>query len=444
MSPEHTASTLASRAHSIARRPGQLRVRIGDRPNSTVPVESGAPITFGRSRAAQVVIADQSVSKVHFSLRAVDGGVELEDLGSKNGTWFGERRVRRMTLLPRDRFWAGEVCIQLIDVDHVDVEVAQESEWGLLHGQSVAMRELFARLTQHAHTGVDLLIHGETGTGKDQAARSIHVRSPRSGGPFVVLECGVLPAALADAMLFGFRREVFEDAQSDQAGVFERADGGTLLIEDIDLLSHELQPKLLHVLEARQVSRLGEPERVRQLDLRVIATTRRDLSAEVRAQRFREDLCHRIASTSVRMPPLRERDADLFFLADRVLAGLREPHESPITLGDDAKVLMGAYDWPGNVRELDRTIRRSASLCRDRVIRSEDLEFGPAGSWPDKVAVALGGAEDYEALHESLDKLYLPRVLDECGTISASARRLGITRDRLRAKLRALGLGGED
>jgi DNA-binding NtrC family response regulator len=442
MAPEHTASTLGSRAHAIARRPGQLCVRIGDGPNSVIPLQSGAAITFGRSRAAQVVIADQSVSKVHFSLRAVEGGVELEDLGSKNGTWFGQRRVRRMTLLPGDRLWAGEVCIELIDIDHVDVEVAPENEWGLLHGQSVGMRELFAALIKLAPTDVDLLIQGEAGTGKELAARSIHARSSRSGGPFVVLDCGALPAALADATLFGFRREVFEDAGSDQAGVFERADGGTLLIDDIDHLPVELQGTILQILEHRRVSRLGEPERVRTLDLRVITTTRRELATEVRAQRFREDLRCLVANTSVRLPPLRERGTDMFFLAERLLAGLREPHQSPITLADDAKALMSAYDWPGNVRELDRTIRRSAPVCRDRVIRSEDLEFGTPNSWH-----SLGGdpdaSQDYDTLHQAVDRLYLPRVLAEHGTISASARRLGITRDRLRAKLMALGLWGE-
>jgi DNA-binding NtrC family response regulator len=444
MTPEHTASTLGSRAHSIARRPGRLCVRIGDGPNSVIPLESAAAITFGRSRAAQVVIADQSVSKVHFSLRAVEGGVELEDLGSKNGTWFGQRRVRRMTLVPGDRLWAGEVCIELIDIDHVDVEVAPENEWGLLHGQSVAMRELFAALTKLAPTDVDLLIQGESGTGKELAARSVHARSSRSARPFVVLDCGALPAALADATLFGFRREVFEDAGSDQAGVFERADGGTLLIDDIDHLPVELQGTILQILEHRRVSRLGEPERMRTLDLRVITTTRRDLATEVRAQRFREDLRCLVGNASVRLPPLRARGTDMFFLAERLLAGLRQPHESPITLADDAKALMGAYDWPGNVRELDRTVRRSALTCRDRVIRCEDLKFEPAGSWQDKIAGDVGVSEGYEALHAAVDKLYLPRVLVECGSISASARKLGITRDRLRGKLRGLGLWGEE
>lgn len=428
----------------MSRRPGQLCVRIGDGVRAVVPIGGGAAITFGRSRAAQVTIADQSVSKIHFSLRAVDGGVELEDLGSKNGTWFGQRRVRRMLLLPGDRLWAGEVCVEILHVDHVDVAVAPEHEWGLLQGQSVAMRELFAVLTKHALAPVDLLIHGETGTGKLLAARSIHAGSPRSGGPFVILDCGALPAALADATLFGFRRDVFEAAECDHAGVFERANGGTLLIDDVDLLSHELQLVILRVLESRQVARLGEPDRVRDLDLRVIATARRDLSAAVRARRFSDALRDRLAGVSVRLPPLRERDADMFLLAERVLAGLRQPHEAPIQLADDAKAVMAAYDWSGNVPELDRTVRRAASVCRGRVIRSEDLEFEPAVPWHIPLAEELGGAQDYEALHAAVDRVYLPRVLAECGSISAGARRLGITRDRLRGKLRTLGLWGDN
>jgi DNA-binding NtrC family response regulator len=441
-SSEYTQSTLASQVQATARRPGRLRVRVVGRPPSEVPLDSGAAVTFGRSRAAQVVIGDQSVSKVHFSLRAVDGGVEIEDLGSKNGIWVGERRIRRMTLLAGDRFWAGEVCVELIDVDHVDVEVAAESDWGLLHGHSVVMRELFATLTKFACADVDVLIQGETGTGKELAARSLHTRSPRSSGPLVVLDCATLPLAFADPLLFGFTRDAFPDAEADQPGLIERANGGTVLIDDIDLLVPELQVKLLRVLDQRRVARLGEPDRLRELDVRFIAVSSRDLAGELRAKRLREDLFHRIAHTSVRLPALRERGQDMFVLAERVLSELSTAPEQPLSLADDAMALMGAYDWPGNVRELDHTIRRAALVCRDRLIRSEDLQFGAPRSWGRELGLD-GDTRDYDALHEAVDRLYLPRVLAESKTISASARRLGITRDRLRGKLRALGLWGD-
>ncbi|KIG14935.1 two component, sigma54 specific, transcriptional regulator, Fis family protein [Enhygromyxa salina] len=443
MSPsEHTNSTVPSRTHPAARRPGRLRVRVDAGPVIDVALDTSAAVTFGRSRAAQVVISDQSVSKVHFSLRAVDGGVELEDLGSKNGTWVGERRVRRMTLLPGDRLWAGEVCLQLIDVDHVDVEVAPAHEWGLLHGHSVVMRELFATLAKLASAPADVLIQGEPGTGKELAARSIHRASARSEGPFVVLDCAALPLSLADPLLFGFCRSAFPDADADRAGVFEQANGGTLLIDDIDRLAPELQSKLLRVLEQRRVCRLGQPDHVRDLDVRVIAISRRDLASEVRAKRLREELLLCIAHASVRLPALRERDQDMFMLAQRILSELAAADQPCMSLADDAMALMGAYDWPGNVRELDHTIRRSALACRDRVIRSEDLEFGAPRSWAHKLNLD-GPTRDYDTLHEAVDRLYLPRVLAECKTISAGARQLGITRDRLRGKLRALGLWGD-
>lgn len=425
----------------MARRPGNLRIRIGDGPISNVVIGSSRRIKFGRSsRVSDVVIAHDSVSKIHFSLRATDGGVELEDLGSKNGTWFAERRIRRMTLLPGDRFWAGQVAMQLIAQDQVDVEVASDSEWGLLQGESVAMRELFAALTRVTLASVDLVIQGGSGTGKQLAARSIHARSSRSAGPFVTLDCASLPSMIADATLLGFGRGAFAGADTDQAGVFEQADSGVLLLDNIDRLAPEPQATILRALDTAGTSRLGDLELVREFDVRVVAVSRRDLAAEVEAGRFSAELHRRLARATVRLPELRERDGDLFMLAERLLLALCEGKEATIVLADDAKLSMAAHDWPGNVRELDHTIRRAARMCKDKVIRAEDLEFGDA--WGDKLPAEFDAMPNYEAVHDAVDRLYLPHMLAECGSISATARRLGITRERLRAKLRTMGLLG--
>ncbi|PRQ04058.1 Transcriptional regulatory protein ZraR [Enhygromyxa salina] len=437
-----TEPTTGSNKTKTARRPGQLRVRLFDQESAEFPLANGSTITFGRSRAANVVISDQSVSKVHFSLRVVDGGVELEDLGSKNGTWYASRRVRRLVLVPGDKFWAGECGVELLEVGEVDVEIAADTECGLLFGESVAMRELFAMIAKLAPAPLDVLVQGETGTGKELTARTLHDLSGRRDQPFVVLDCSTLPSTLADAAIFGFRRGAFTGADHDQPGLFEQADGGTLFIDEIGELSADLQLKFLRALDRRQVARLGDAGKLRTVDIRVVAATNRDLSADVRAGRFREDLFHRVVHASLRLPPLRERGMDMVALAKGFLAALAEKHGERITLADDAKTLMVTYDWPGNVRELKHAIRRAAFVCRDRVIRSEDLLLGRPDGWGYKLAKALDDAKshEYEDLHTLVDSIYLPTVLSECQTISASARRLGITRGRLRAKLKALGL----
>jgi DNA-binding NtrC family response regulator len=437
-----TEPTRGASGISTARRPGQLRVRLFDGDVAEFVLTNGPTITFGRSRSADVVISDQSVSKVHFSLRVVEGGVELEDLGAKNGTWYGGRRVRRIVLTPGDKFWAGECCVELVEVGQVDVEVAADSECGLLFGESVAMRELFAVISKLAPTPLDMLIQGETGTGKELTARTIHDLSQRRDAAFVILDCSTLPSTLADASIFGFRRGAFTGAEHDQAGLFEQAHAGTLFIDEIGELSPELQVKFLRALDRRQVARLGEPGNLRTVDVRVVSATNRDLAAEVRNGRFLEGLFHRIAHATLRMPALRERGVDMISLAERFLVDIEAEHGHVVTLADDAKTLMATYDWPGNVRELRNAIRRAAFVCRDRVIRSEDLTLGRSDGWGYKLAKVLEDQKrhDYEELHMLVDRIYLPAVLAECQSISASARRLGITRARLRAKLQALGL----
>jgi DNA-binding NtrC family response regulator len=431
---------------ATAKRPGQLRVRLVGSEPAVFDLENGSTITFGRSRASQVMLAHPSVSKVHFCLRAVDGGVELEDLGSKNGTWFQTRRVRRITLLPGDRFFAGSCEIEILGVSPVDVEVTTTDECGLLVGESVVMRELFARIEKLAPLPLDLLIQGETGTGKELTARTIHDLSPRRDRPFVILDCSTLATNLADATLFGFRRGAFTGADYEQAGLFEQADGGTLFIDEIGELSLELQMKFLRVLDRRQVVRLGEPGRLRDFNVRVVAATNRDLSAQVREGRFREDLFHRVAHAQLLLPPLRDREFDSVLLAERFLRELALEHdgpvEIPIEIGDDTKTAMVTYDWPGNVRELLNTIRRTALMCGGSTIRIEDLDLGRDHGWGFKLAKTLAESrgQTYKALHMQVDRVFLPAVLEEHRTMSATAERLGISRGTLRARLQALGL----
>jgi DNA-binding NtrC family response regulator len=444
--PDYTEPTRQIETGKVERRPGRLRLRIGDSDPWEIELTPGIPLTFGRSRMADMVIRDDSLSKIHFALRAHEDAVELEDLGSKNGTWFAERRIRRIEIQPGDWFMAGGCRVELLAVGAVDVEVSPHSECGLLVGTSVIMRELFVMIEKLAPTPLDVLILGDTGTGKELTARTLHDLSPRRAKPFVVLDCSCLPSTLADAALFGFRRGAFTGAEYDQPGLFEQAHGGTLFIDELGELPPELQTKFLRALDRRQVSRLGEPGNVRSFDVRIVAATNRKLADEVRSGRFREDLFHRISQSTIHLPCLRERGYDVLVLADQFLLELRREHGIEATLSDDTRALMVALDWPGNVRELRNAVRRAAFVCRDGKIRVEDLALGREPPWLQKLADSLAQSEAYDKLHEVVDRVVLPTVLRECGSISATAKRLRIGRDRLRARMRALGLYdvGED
>ena len=439
--PDYTEPTKQSAHTQVERRPGRICIRVHDGPRTELELPKGAPMKFGRSRAADVAIRHESMSKLHFSMRATPEGVEVEDLGSKNGVWFAERRVRRIDLIPGDVFWAGECRIELLTVDQVDVEVSTLTQCGHLFGKSLAMREVFALLEKLAPAPLDVLVLGDTGTGKELTARTLHDLSPHRSGPFVVLDCSSLPSTLADAALFGFRRGAFTGAEYDQAGLFEQAHGGTLFIDEFGELSLDLQAKFLRALDRRQVTRLGEPGKIRDFDVRLVAATNRKLEDEVKAKRFREDLFHRISQSTLYLPSLRDRGLDVIELAEIFLLELHRSHGTRLVLSDDARALMLAYDWPGNVRELRNAVRRAAFVCKEGKIRFDDLSLGRDSAWLRKVAESLGEAEhSYEKLHEFVDQIYLPTVLRECVSISAAAKRLGVSRDRLRARLRALGL----
>jgi DNA-binding NtrC family response regulator len=440
--PDSTSPTSFAQPFKIASRPGQLRVQVVDGPVLEINLMNGAAVTFGRGQAADFMIAERSVSKVHFSLRAVDAGVELEDLGSKNGTWYAGRPVRRITLRPGDEFWAGGCCVKLVEVGNIEVEISSRAELGPLFGDSVAMRELFAMILKLAPAPLDLLIAGETGTGKELSARAIHDLSRRAHGPFVVLDCSTLASTLADATIFGFRRGAFTGAEYDQPGLFEQAHGGTLFLDEIGELAPALQMKLLRALDRRQVTRLGEPGTVREVDVRIVAATNRDLTAEVREGRFRQDLYHRLGHPGIRLPALRERGMDVIALAETFLVELADSDNPPPMIADDAKTVLATYDWPGNVRELKAVMRRAMYICKDGVVKSEDIDFGRPDGLGHKLAKTLddNGALDYEKLHQLIDRVYLPSVLEDCKSIRAAAERLGVTRGRLRSRLQALGL----
>jgi two-component system response regulator FlrC len=300
-------------------------------------------------------------------------------------------------------------------------------------------RELLALAARVARSEVSVLLTGESGTGKEVLARYIHRQSPRAGGPFVAINCAAIPENMLEATLFGYERGAFTGASNAHAGKFEQANGGTLLLDEISEMPLGLQAKLLRVLQEREVERLGAKQAL-ALDLRVLATSNRDLKAEVAAGRFREDLYYRLAVFPLHIAPLRERPADILPLARRLLARhWGRPTPAPVLADAAASALVG-YAWPGNVRELDNMIQRALILADAGAIEAKHLLGGAATPTP---AAEPSGELDRD-LRSREAELILGALRACGGRRGAAAAQLGISERTLRYKLSQLRDAGFD
>jgi len=320
--------------------------------------------------------------------------------------------------------------------------------WDELLGRSPAMealRETVRRLPGRQNAGRRLpaiLLQGETGTGKGLVARLIHRLGPRAAGEFVDVNCAAIPETLLESELFGFERGAFTDARKAKPGLFQTAHHGTIFLDEIGATPEALQPKLLTVIEERMVRRLGGT-RPEPADAWIISATNTDLHASVRQRRFREDLYHRLAVLTLRLPPLRERGQDVLLLAERFLARVCADYGLPAkTLAADARGRLMAYPWPGNVRELSNVIERVALLTEEHVITSEHLDLGDASPPPGAPPTpGPGGAPPPPISFGDAMRAHLHATLDQTGwNISRTAAILSISRNTVRARMEKLGL----
>ncbi len=249
------------------------------------------------------------------------------------------------------------------------------AERGLI-AESAAMRQALALVARVAEHSTTVLITGESGTGKEVIARAIHRASPRASKAFVGINCAAIPETLLESELFGHVRGAFTGATGDKAGLFEQASGGTLLLDEIGELPIGLQAKLLRVLQESEIRRVGD-EKTRRVDARVLVATARDLEAEVRAGRFREDLFYRINVVVIELPPLRDRQHDIAPLARHFAARLAQRFGRPLSLTDDAIGWLAQQEWPGNVRELENAIERAAVLSNQKILNAADFRREP-------------------------------------------------------------------
>jgi two-component system, NtrC family, response regulator HydG len=297
----------------------------------------------------------------------------------------------------------------------------------VLVGRSLAARQVMNLIEQIAATTAPVLITGETGNGKELAAKSIHARSARRARPFVAINCAAVPEALIESELFGHERGSFTGAHQRQAGCFERADGGTLLLDEITEMRPEMQAKLLRVLEEKEIRRLGGSREI-PIDVRVLAASNRQPRRAIREGRLREDLYFRLNVLLIELPPLRERIEDVPLLAAEFLRQFNREHRKAVQgIDEDCFSSLKAYSWPGNIRELRNAIERAVILCRSSMLSSGDLPTDLAaqaamGSDPD-FTIRLGAS-----LKEVEAELIFRTLASVAGNKTRAARILGVAR----------------
>ncbi|SFM75079.1 sigma-54 dependent transcriptional regulator [Variovorax sp. OV329] len=318
-------------------------------------------------------------------------------------------------------------------------------EDGELIGPSDAMREVHKRIGLVAASSAPVLVLGETGTGKEMVARALHRHSARADAPFIAINCAAIPKELLESELFGHVRGAFTGATADRPGCFRAADGGVLLLDEIGDMAPNVQSKILRALQEGEVTPLGGHRTVK-VDVRLVAATHRDLAAAVREGSFREDLFYRLNVLSIRVPPLRERLADIIPLAEHFLRRAAAPEAPKVLSASSAQVLL-SHAWPGNVRELRNLMERCHALVRHRVLGAADFaaELGAAagggGTSSDGVPADWLDRELPDAI-EKLERLLITHALAQAqGNRTEAARRLGIHRQLLYRKIEQYGLG---
>jgi two-component system nitrogen regulation response regulator GlnG len=399
---------------------------------------------IGTEPSCDIVLKDRTVSRHHLTLEVRQEGVLARDMGSRNGSYCEGMRFNELQVRPGAVLKLGTTELKIVPESSRERVIAPSSRtsFGSLVGASRKMREVFSILERLGSGDADVLIQGETGTGKEGCAEGIHQSSQRHKGPFVIVDLAGIAPQLIESELFGHVKGAFTGAQSDRAGAFERAHGGTVFLDEVGELPMDIQPRLLRVLERRQVKRVGAND-YRTVDVRVVAATHVDLESAVEAGKFREDLFHRLAVLQVTLPPLRERLEDIPLLVDTVLERMKRP---PSVLSDQTRALLAQYPWPGNVRELRNVVERVVNLGEEAL---PDIPTEPGVP-----AVAGGGAppeidlpfkEAKERIIEGFERDYLKGLLERCeGNISRASREAGIARLYLRKLLKKYGLHVSD
>jgi two-component system, NtrC family, response regulator HydG len=404
----------------------RITVVSGADANVTVTLDPSTPrVLVGTSSACQLVLTDRQVSRRHAAFDAGPMGLRVTDLGSTNGTRVDSLAVVDAWLVGGETVRIGSTVLRVEALQgQTPARLTSAVSFGRLLGASVAMRRLYPMLEHLAASTVPVVIEGESGTGKELAAEALHEMGPRRAGPFVVFDCTAVAPGHVEAVLFG------EEA-GGKKGLFEQAHCGTLLLDEVADLDASIQAKILRAIERGEILRVGSATWL-ELDVRIIAATRRDLDREVQAGRFREDLFFRLAVGRVEVPPLRERTGDVALLASSFW---RKQGGEDTPLPPELLKRWEGYGWPGNVRELANTVaRRIAMGDLDDDAQVEDLRGtssqAPPGEIVERVLsldLPLGRAR--ELVVEDFERRYVDRVLARHdGNVSRAAAASGLAR----------------
>lgn len=341
--------------------PFRITVTAGEDTGKVLPLDGSQPhrILVGTAEACALRVSDRTVSRRHAALDPVGKRVRVTDLGSTNGTRVNGIAVTEAFLEGGEVVTVGSTTFRVdLANQRPQAQLSHRTHFGNFIGVSTEMRRVYPLCERLAQSDVAALIEGEAGTGKTLLAEGIHLEGPRGAGPLAVVDCSAVPPNLLELELYGHEAGAFVGATIARAGAFERAHGGTLIIKEIGDLAPGLQMKLLHTLEYQQIQPIGS-HRVLQVNVRVLATTRRDLDREVQAGRFSEDLLRRLSVARLELPPLRVRRGDLAILVRHFCREL-QGDESTITA--DLVRAWEEYPWPGNVRELRNALARHLAL----------------------------------------------------------------------------------
>lgn len=391
-------------------------------------------VLVGTAAACPVRLADRTVSRRHVALDAVGRRVRITDLGSTNGTTVNGISVTEAFLEGGEVVTVGATSFRLDrETNGARVQLGSGVQFGPVLGASTEMRRLYPLCERLAHSDVPVLIEGEPGTGKDLLAEAIHHEGSRAGGPFIVLDCSAVPSNLLEIELFGHEAGAFGGVPVARPGAFEQAHNGTLLIDEVGELDLALQPKLLRALERQEIRPFGS-QRLLRVNVRVIATTRRDLDREVQAGRFREDLLQRLAVARIDLPPLRQRRGDVALLVRHFC---RELQGDETMLSKELRRSWEDYAWPGNVRELRNTLARHlalgelATLTQQSGPAAAQAQLHPREESQDIFERALGLplGEARQAVVAEFERRYVERMLQSHGgNVTRAAESAGVAR----------------